>query len=193
MIGSRLRSARVERGHSQQSMADLLGITRAAYARYENETSEPSFANLKKLCSTLDVSSDWLLDTGHTAKIETTKDALVSVMALQEAGASVSSGLLTIDVDLSEIGKDELSQQVPVVLLVLEDHDLYGSVRILNIMEDAIDSSETPEERFLNEEAFARYLEGQLQHLADKKLSIPISPNLAEKILKQVKNIHFKD
>ncbi len=193
MLHDKLKKIREENGLTQVQMAELVGISPSSYNFYETGRQIPRVDVVQRICEHFNLSADALLDTGRSFKIETLKDTLQSVRALLEAGASVSSGLLTVDVDLSEIGKDELSQQVPVVLLVLEDHDLYGSVRILNIMEDAIDSSETSEERSLNEEAFARYLEGQLQHLADKKLSIPISPNLAEKILKQVKNIHFKD
>ncbi len=57
----RLIKLRKERGLTQTKVADYLGIAQASYIRYEKGTSEPTVANLAKICDLLDVSADFLL------------------------------------------------------------------------------------------------------------------------------------
>ena len=56
----RLRILRTERHLSQQEMADILGITRTAYNKYENGAIQPTL-NVKKLSRFFNVSTDYLL------------------------------------------------------------------------------------------------------------------------------------
>ena len=57
----RLRELRKEKRLSQAQMANLLNIKQQSYARYENDTSEPSFEMLVWLAAFFDVSCDYLL------------------------------------------------------------------------------------------------------------------------------------
>jgi transcriptional regulator with XRE-family HTH domain len=66
MFPERLKSLRTEKKHSQEYMGDLLGITRQAYAKYENNESEPDIATINKLSSFFSVTNDYLL--GKTDK-----------------------------------------------------------------------------------------------------------------------------
>jgi transcriptional regulator with XRE-family HTH domain len=61
MFPKRLKALRSEKKLSQQSMGDLLGITRQAYAKYENNESEPDIATINKLAAFFNVSTDYLL------------------------------------------------------------------------------------------------------------------------------------
>ncbi len=56
----RLRILRTKRHLSQQEMADILGITRTAYNKYENGAIQPTL-NVKKLSRFFNVSTDYLL------------------------------------------------------------------------------------------------------------------------------------
>lgn len=59
-IGENLVLLRKERGYKQEQVADMLGIKRDTYARYETETNPP-ISIIKKICEFYNVSSDRLL------------------------------------------------------------------------------------------------------------------------------------
>ncbi|MGG3879613.1 helix-turn-helix domain-containing protein [Bacillus smithii] len=69
MFPQRLKSLRLSKKLSQQDMANLLGITRQAYGRYESGLSEPDIENLRKLANFFDVSIDYLLDGQEYKKV----------------------------------------------------------------------------------------------------------------------------
>lgn len=56
----RLKELRKEKGYTQEQMANILEIGQSAYAKWENDRTEPSFENLIKLADLLEVSLDWL-------------------------------------------------------------------------------------------------------------------------------------
>lgn len=59
-LGGRIRELREQAGMSQLELANKLGISRTAIARYEGGVSSPS-RRLKELADALDVSTDYLL------------------------------------------------------------------------------------------------------------------------------------
>lgn len=61
MFGKQLRSTRMMRGLTQQSIADCVGVALRTYQCYEQGTREPTLATLGKLADVLDVSTDYLL------------------------------------------------------------------------------------------------------------------------------------
>lgn len=70
MLGQRLKKLRGKR--TQEEVAKHIGISRARYAHYENERSEPDIETLQKLADYFNVSIDFLLGrtnepfpTGH--------------------------------------------------------------------------------------------------------------------------------
>ena len=60
-FSKRLREYRNKRSLTQQSMADILGISLRGYQFYEQGVSEPSISMLVLIANTLDVSLDILL------------------------------------------------------------------------------------------------------------------------------------
>ena len=70
-----LKHLRMQSSLKQQEMADKLGITRSAYASYENGIREPKFELLKKMADFFNVSIDFLL--GHS-KDEASQEASVN-------------------------------------------------------------------------------------------------------------------
>ncbi|WP_084247019.1 helix-turn-helix domain-containing protein [Rummeliibacillus stabekisii] len=65
MFAQVLKILRKNKNLTQSDMANMLGITRQGYAKYENEESQPDFNTLKKIADYFDVSIDYLL--GRTA------------------------------------------------------------------------------------------------------------------------------
>ena len=61
LFSHRLRFLRIVRNHTQQNMADMLGIALRNYQRYESGSSKPTLDNLVKIADFLKVPTDYLL------------------------------------------------------------------------------------------------------------------------------------
>ena len=62
--GERIRQLRTQRNMPQQALADSLGVTRQAVAKWESGASRPSAANLAALCRLVGVSWPQLAGPG---------------------------------------------------------------------------------------------------------------------------------
>ena len=60
-FNEKLKQLRLERALSQNDVAEKLGLTRTAYANYEQGIREPSYETLKKICQFFEVTSDYLI------------------------------------------------------------------------------------------------------------------------------------
>ncbi|CAM2977729.1 helix-turn-helix transcriptional regulator [Paenibacillus sediminis] len=70
--GNRIAELREQRGWTQEEVASLIGITRAALSHYEKNRRKPDFEVLNKLADLFKVSIDYLI--GRTAKQENVLD-----------------------------------------------------------------------------------------------------------------------
>lgn len=61
MFKDRLRSSRIYRGFTAQSLADLLNTGLRNYQKYESGDARPTFEALVLLADALEVPIDWLL------------------------------------------------------------------------------------------------------------------------------------
>ncbi len=61
MFNVRLREMRMNRGYTQQRLADELGIALRSYQCYETGTRTPNYTLLVHVADILDVSLDYLL------------------------------------------------------------------------------------------------------------------------------------
>ena len=61
MFKNRLRSARISRGKTLQTIADELGVTLITIQKYESGAREPNLQTLRELADILDVPTDFLL------------------------------------------------------------------------------------------------------------------------------------
>lgn len=81
-LGEKIKSLRKGLGMSQEKLAELMGISRQAVAKWENGQSAPSTANLFKLAEILNTTTAFLLaddtakDTGAEEKSDETKTGL---------------------------------------------------------------------------------------------------------------------
>lgn len=68
VFGDRLRSVRMYRGITQQTMADRIGVALRTYQQYEQGRTSPSFELLVAIADVLNVPTDYLL--GRDAYLE---------------------------------------------------------------------------------------------------------------------------
>lgn len=61
MFSQRLKYLRKEKKLTQNDMAELLGITRQGYAKYESGSGEPDIKAIDKLANFFNVTTDYLL------------------------------------------------------------------------------------------------------------------------------------
>ena len=60
-FSERLTETRKDRGYTQQSIADALGVERTRYTKWESGKSYPSFDILVSICDLLNISADYLM------------------------------------------------------------------------------------------------------------------------------------
>lgn len=99
MIMRFLKSLRKEKGWTQQEVANLLGIERSTYTRYETGASEPNFEILEQLSRIFDVSTDVLI--GRSAI--PTPSGGVRIPVLGDVAAGIPIEAVTDIVDYEEI------------------------------------------------------------------------------------------
>jgi len=59
-IGSRLKSARINKNLTQEELAKMIGVTKGAIANYENQVSIPKIKILLKLFSALECDANYV-------------------------------------------------------------------------------------------------------------------------------------
>ena len=60
-LGQRIRAARESAGFTQEALAEAVGVSRTAVARWESDDIEPKLQNLISIAELLHVSTDSLL------------------------------------------------------------------------------------------------------------------------------------
>ena len=68
MLKNQLREARKAAKKTQQECADHIGVNYSTYSGYETGKREPDLDKLRMLASFLNVSGDYLLETGRDPK-----------------------------------------------------------------------------------------------------------------------------
>lgn len=61
MFGERLRAIRMEVGHTQQSLAEMINVEPKQIWRWESDKNAPDVYTVVKLAQALNVSSDYLV------------------------------------------------------------------------------------------------------------------------------------
>ena len=103
-LSERLRSARINAGLTQQSVAEMSGIGYKTINNYENAASKPDVEKLAILCRIYGVTADFFIDVGTSdslqSKLETT--LISNFRALNEDG---QERLITYSDDLVHSGR----------------------------------------------------------------------------------------
>ncbi len=68
-LGEKLKEARKQASLSQEQLAEKLGVSRSAVAKWETDNGIPDVGNLKVIAQLLDVSIDYLLDDSEGMEV----------------------------------------------------------------------------------------------------------------------------
>lgn len=75
-FGEKLRSARKSAGLTQEQLAERLLVSRQAITKWESDKGLPDIENLKQISALLDISIDYLLDSGETLDLSVIKEKI---------------------------------------------------------------------------------------------------------------------
>ncbi len=110
-----IKKLRLEKGVSQQKLADEIGMSQQSINKYENHDIEPDITTLKRIADYFETSIDYIV--GHTdirQKIQITNDfslnndeagLIVNYRALPPKSRVVIESLVEEMVDLKKCGK----------------------------------------------------------------------------------------
>ena len=75
IFGQRLKECRLEKGYTQQYIANVFNVSKMTISAWETDKQEPSIADIVKLAVLLNITTDYLLgkvdETGKTSDLET--------------------------------------------------------------------------------------------------------------------------
>lgn len=84
MDGLRLKKVRKERGYTQISLAEALGVSKGSVAMWETGKRNPEFETLEQLLSILDVSYDYLTGKSDSEGYHNPTDEDIEQMGIWE-------------------------------------------------------------------------------------------------------------
>lgn len=90
-LGKRIRSARESAGFTQEFLAESVGVSRTAVARWEKGDIEPKLQNLICIAEFLNVSTDWLLGITGTENKTLLNLSDEAIFALERFIAEITS------------------------------------------------------------------------------------------------------
>ena len=102
-IGERLRKLRESKGISQAKVANLIGISRTAYNKYESDAIKP-LRKLRELSLLFGVSIDYILE-GKTKESDRVNLQIAKYQALSENGKDI------VDITLNAVYERELAEE----------------------------------------------------------------------------------
>lgn len=113
-MDERLKLIRKECGMTQSDFAEELGVTRTAYAKYENGLVVPSNSVIQLLCSKFSINEEWLR-TGNGKMHIPTDDSLLDDVAKQYKLSKEQKEMVRIIMGFP----DEVRQDLAVALLAV--------------------------------------------------------------------------
>lgn len=120
-MGKRLRNLRKLTGDlSQQAIADILGMDRSSFSKYETGAANPSMSVLLKLCAIYDVTIDELLgEKGNELTFcEKKKDSSDNAPELRFGNLTENEIILILKMRLMDSEKREKYEK-----MIIEDND----------------------------------------------------------------------
>lgn len=75
-LGEKLKSARKRVGLTQEQLAEKLFVSRQAITKWEADKGMPDIKNLKQLSKLLDISIDYLLDSGENIDLSVMREEI---------------------------------------------------------------------------------------------------------------------
>lgn len=113
MLSERLKALRMAKKYSQQYIANHLGITRQAYAKYEKNDSQPDTNSLAKLANLYDVTTDYLIGISKREEFSEVERIFLSDIDKLSLEELKDKHILTID------GKPATDEEIDVILSII--------------------------------------------------------------------------
>ena len=110
-LGKRLQELRASIGATQQLMANLLGLSQAAYSLYELGKREPSMETLVQLAKKFRVSTDYLLCLTN----DPTPPTPLKVDETEEELKKYQEELLSLNAELRNLPEDQIREIVAMI------------------------------------------------------------------------------
>ena len=92
-IGKRIKKARLEKGYTQEELAEMVGVKKSAVAKWENgRVSEIKRSNLHMLSKALGINPNSLLDDIEENPVETANrlaDCFLDMVEIKETDKEV--------------------------------------------------------------------------------------------------------
>lgn len=115
-IGERIKAARLDKGYTQEQLAQMIGVAKSTLTGYEKGNREPDAMKINALARVLDVTGDYLLDTGFKPSVST------QAMEIARAYDKMSSyGKSLIDKIIENEGEYKIMKAVPVIGVAYQD------------------------------------------------------------------------
>ena len=99
-LGERLKYVRKNKGYTQESLADTIGVSRGVIFNLEKNKTEPQMIVVNAICQTLNINKDWLLsgdgEMGNNAKAHQSAKTLAELYEVAK-GLSREEQLYLLD------------------------------------------------------------------------------------------------
>lgn len=82
--GERIKSLRIEKGLSQQELADMIGASKSLICCYENGKRNPSLENIIAFIQIFGVDADYLLGSDSLVKISSSDNVTYAPITKEE-------------------------------------------------------------------------------------------------------------
>lgn len=140
-IGKKLRNARIEQGISQESLAELVDVSRQTVSKWENGAAYPSGENLTALSRIFNIPMDALVNDGWTPPepeiqfVEVPVEVPVPRPRNYRLWALLAAVVLTAGILMGALlFREQHEESVPQTQLeseVIDDTDIVGSIDML--------------------------------------------------------------
>lgn len=105
-FGDKLRKARLQKGWTQEQLAQQIGIAKSTLTGYEKGNREPDVFKIKRILEILDVDSDYLLGVSREPKQkETTLNEPEGYSLLSAESRKIVDNLVIQLLEMQENGK----------------------------------------------------------------------------------------
>ncbi|MDD7400872.1 MAG: helix-turn-helix transcriptional regulator [Clostridiales bacterium] len=156
-FSKRLEQLRQSKNKTQQEMADALGISRQAYARYESGAGMPALDTASAICRELEISADLLLDLPINHK-NTYSAYAKMILEIMEAFNGYGTSIYRIVEDEFGNETEDPSQYYAAVLAFFD-------VNMSKFLEDQSQMIKLRYDGVINDEVYSTWLTGRLLEL----------------------------
>lgn len=179
-FSKRLEQLRRAKNKTQQEMADALGISRQAYARYESGAGLPSLDTAAAICRELEISADVLLDlpTNHKNTYEA-----YAKMLLEIKEAFGGYGTLIYNEETDHDAPTMRPGQYYAAVLVIPGYEMG------KFFDDDSKMQKLIQEGLINEDVYSSWLVGRLSELNTPIMREPFDFYQMETLLEDLEKL----